>query len=77
MTSDTALRDIVRLDESGLGIYVWPDRPDWCVPTSRGDFVFRRMIDGTRESGVAEAYAQQFGDIHNLAGARGRGDIAK
>jgi len=50
----------VRLEQDGLGIYVWPDGPDWCVPDERGDFILGSFLDTDDERTSAEAYAQRF-----------------
>ena len=50
-----------RFEENGLGVYVWPDGPDWCVPNARGDFILRRLAEGMSRCEVTEAYAGRFG----------------
>lgn len=51
----------VRIDQEGTGIYVWPDRPDWCVLNERGDFILSRTIDGQGADAIAAVLARQFG----------------
>mgnify|MGYP006274261931 CR=1 FL=1 len=57
----------VRLDGEGAGVYVWPDRPDWCVPNERGDFILARAIAGQDPSSIADELAKRFGLSHHVA----------
>ena len=52
----------VRIEHDGSGIYLWPDRPDWCVPDQRGDFILRTFGETRDERATAEAYARRFDD---------------
>lgn len=73
MTADSVSRsagpeNTVRFEQDGVGIYVWPHRPDWCVPTSRGDFILRRLVQGHSEADVIQGYAREF-DVDSMTAA--------
>ena len=44
MAAASVAEQLVRFEESGLGIYVWPDKPDWVVPNTRGDLILSRLL---------------------------------
>ncbi len=50
---------VIRLEYDGRGIYIWPDRPDWCVPNERGDFILSRAIAGRSADAVASELARR------------------
>ncbi len=52
---------LVRLEENGLAVYVWPAKPDWFVPNARGDFILQRLLDEQPIPTIAGEYAQRFG----------------
>jgi len=60
MTTATANRHLVRLEENDLGIYVWPHKPEWFVPNARGEFILRRLLRAEGLYRLAEEYARHF-----------------
>jgi 7,8-dihydro-6-hydroxymethylpterin dimethyltransferase len=50
-----------RLEFEGTPIYVDPERPDWLVPSDRGDFLLRRLTRGRSAAAVASEYGGHFG----------------
>lgn len=50
-----------RLEFEGTAIYVDPERPDWLVPSDRGDFLLRRLTGGKSLASVASEYGRRFG----------------
>mgnify|MGYP006280625527 CR=1 FL=1 len=57
----------VRLEHEGVAVYVWPDKPDWCVPNEQGDFILQNAL-ATDERAAAERYAGRFGVSAESAG---------
>jgi len=59
---------LVCMQCEGTSIYVWPDRPDWCVPNERGDLILSHRIAGRDEDAIAQELAGRFGIAPDVAG---------
>ncbi len=66
-TTESPLNRPIRLESEGAAIYVWPDRPDWCVPDERGDFILSRAIAGQDHVSIADELAERFGLSNDVA----------
>ncbi len=61
MTEEASEGRPVRLRLDGTSVYVWPHRPDWCVPNEEGDFVLDTFLRTSDEPFTVDAYAREFG----------------
>ena len=60
MQSSKLVKQWIRLDEGETGIYLWPEKPEWFVPNTRGDFILSRLLDGRTREAVAREYGDEF-----------------
>ncbi|MBS3761688.1 MAG: methyltransferase domain-containing protein [Planctomycetes bacterium] len=60
MTISTRQAELVRLEAHEQPIYVWPNKPDWCVPNGRADFLMQRIVDGGDPEKIACDYARHY-----------------
>ena len=50
-----------RLKFDNIPIYIQPEKPDWFIPTTKGDFILRNLKKGGSLPTIAQKFNQKFG----------------